>query len=102
MARKPFQEKITTYDIGVRDFPDLGVFSASKLILLVPLPLSPSSRPDSSVGWFTNPLKALYYGLWIQYRWLLLKLLIAVVIVAFFALFIYNLPGYTVKWVLGV
>lgn len=56
-----------------------------------------SSRPDTSFIWFLNPLKSARYFLWHTYRWLLLKLLLLLLL----ALFLYSLPGYLAKKILG-
>jgi hypothetical protein len=44
-----------------------------------------------------NPLKSARYFLWHTYRWLLLKLLLLLLL----ALFLYSLPGYLAKKILG-
>lgn len=60
-----------------------------------------SSRPDTSFIWFLNPLKSARYFLWHTYRWLLLKLLLLLLLLLLLALFLYSLPGYLAKKILG-
>lgn len=59
------------------------------------------SRPDTSFIWFLNPIKSIRHILWNNYKWLLLKILAIILITIMVALFIYSLPGYTVKRMLG-
>ncbi|XP_022089546.1 otoferlin-like isoform X2 [Acanthaster planci] len=66
-----------------------------------PDPLEKPNRPDTSFIWFFNPLNALKYMICHRLKWLLIKLLIASLIMAFIALFIYASPGYVVKKILG-
>jgi len=40
-----------------------------------------------------NPLKTLKYIIWKNYKWLILKLLILVLIICFIGLLVYTLPG---------
>jgi len=48
-----------------------------------------------------NPLKSIRYIVWHNYKWALLKGLLFIGLVIFLALFVYSLPGYTVKRMLG-
>ncbi|KAM7078247.1 otoferlin isoform 2-T2 [Molossus nigricans] len=66
-----------------------------------PDPLEKPNRPDTSFIWFLNPLKSARYFLWHTYRWLLLKLLLLVLLLLLLALFLYSVPGYLVKKILG-
>ncbi|XP_033032210.1 otoferlin isoform X4 [Trachypithecus francoisi] len=66
-----------------------------------PDPLEKPNRPDSSFIWFLNPLKSARYFLWHTYRWLLLKLLLLLLLLLLLALFLYSVPGYLVKKILG-
>jgi len=59
------------------------------------------SRPDTSFIWFLNPLKSIRYILWHNYRWLILKVIIFLLLVILIALFFYSMPGYMVKKMLG-
>ena len=77
-----------------------------KIVLLIPchswdrLPFA-FSRPDSSFIWFMNPLKSLRYILWHNYKWVIIKALIIMLLAAILALFFYSMPGYTVKRMFG-
>ena len=55
------------------------------------------SRPDSSFIWFLNPLKSLRYILWHNYKWVIIKVLVVMLLTALLVLFFYAMPGYTVK-----
>ncbi|XP_077546879.1 ferlin family C2 domain-containing myoferlin misfire isoform X2 [Haemaphysalis longicornis] len=66
-----------------------------------PDPLDKPNRPDSSFIWFLNPLKSIRYIVWHQYKWVIIKTLIGIMLVLLLALFFYSLPGYTVKRMLG-
>eukprot|EP00071_Canis_lupus_P026695 XP_022260252.1 otoferlin isoform X6 [Canis lupus familiaris] len=66
-----------------------------------PDPLEKPKRPDTSFIWFLNPLKSARYFLWHTYRWLLLKLLLLMLLLLLLALFLYSVPGYLVKKILG-
>ncbi len=59
------------------------------------------SRPDTSLMWFMNPLKSLRYLLWHNYRWLILKALALLLLLLLVGLFLYSIPGYLVKKLLG-
>jgi len=50
------------------------------------------SRPDTSFLWFMNPLKTLKYIIWKNYKWLILKLFIVLLILCFIGLLIYTMP----------
>nr|XP_027789243.1 otoferlin isoform X7 [Marmota flaviventris] len=66
-----------------------------------PDPLEKPNRPDTSFIWFLNPLKSAHYFLWHTYRWLLLKLLLLLLLLLLLALFLYSVPGYLAKKILG-
>ncbi|XP_072913140.1 otoferlin isoform X8 [Hemitrygon akajei] len=66
-----------------------------------PEPLEKPNRPDTSFIWFMNPLKSIRYFIWHNYRWLLLKIIALVLLLLLFGLFLYSMPGYTVKKMLG-
>jgi hypothetical protein len=61
-----------------------------------PEPLPEPNRPDSSFLWFLNPMKTLRYIFWRNFKWLLIKILIAAALIAFIVLFFYAMPGYAV------
>ncbi|XP_059104349.1 otoferlin isoform X4 [Peromyscus eremicus] len=66
-----------------------------------PDPLEKPNRPDTSFIWFLNPLKSARYFLWHTYRRLLLKFLLLLLFLLLLALFLYSLPGYLAKKILG-
>lgn len=51
--------------------------------------------------WFMNPLKSMRYIMWRNYKWTILKVLVAFLLILFFALFLYSAPGYIVKRMIG-
>lgn len=68
----------------------------------LPLFLLPQSRPDTSLMWFVSPLKTIRYFIWHNYRWLILKALGLLLLLLMLGLFLYSIPGYLVKKMLGV
>ncbi|KAK2155011.1 hypothetical protein LSH36_251g03024 [Paralvinella palmiformis] len=58
-------------------------------------------RPDGSFIWFLNPLKSMRYILWHNYKWIILKAILAVLLILLIGLFFYSMPGYMVKKMLG-
>nr|XP_015203273.1 PREDICTED: otoferlin isoform X3 [Lepisosteus oculatus] len=66
-----------------------------------PDPLEKPNRPDTSFIWFMNPLKSIRYFIWHNYRWLILKILALVLLLLMVGLFLYSMPGYLVKKLLG-
>lgn len=59
------------------------------------------SRPDTSLMWFLGPLKSIGYFIWRNYRWLILKALGLILLLLMLGLFLYSIPGYLVKKMLG-
>lgn len=51
--------------------------------------------------WFLSPLKSIRYFIWHNYRWLILKILGLVLLLLMLGLFLYSIPGYLVKKILG-
>ncbi|KAJ8355679.1 hypothetical protein SKAU_G00184730 [Synaphobranchus kaupii] len=66
-----------------------------------PDPLEKPNRPDTSFIWFMNPLKSIRYFIWHNYRWLILKILVVALVLLLLGLFLYSVPGYLVKKLLG-
>lgn len=66
-----------------------------------PDPLEKPNRPDSSFIWFLNPLKSIRYILWHNYKWVIIKVLVVMLLAALLVLFFYSMPGYTVKKMMG-
>jgi len=64
-------------------------------------PLLSQSRPDTSLMWFLGPLKSIRYFIWHNYRWLILKALGLILLLLMLGLFLYSIPGYLVKKMLG-
>ncbi|KAF4796234.1 hypothetical protein TURU_086042 [Turdus rufiventris] len=63
--------------------------------------LVPYSRPDTSFIWFLNPLKSIKYLICTRYKWLIIKIVLALLLLIMVALFLYSMPGYMVKKLLG-
>lgn len=59
------------------------------------------SRPDTSFIWFLNPLKSIKYLICTRYKWLIIKIVLALLLLIMIALFLYSMPGYMVKKLLG-
>ncbi|CAJ1074495.1 putative otoferlin-like [Xyrichtys novacula] len=51
------------------------------------------SRPDVALLWFLIPLKAIKHLMCDQYRWLTIKIVTALLLLAILGLFLYNMPG---------
>ncbi|XP_068136050.1 otoferlin isoform X11 [Hyperolius riggenbachi] len=66
-----------------------------------PDPLEKPNRPDTSFIWFLNPLKSIKYLICNRYKWLIIKIVLALLLLAMVALFLYSMPGYMVKKLLG-
>lgn len=62
---------------------------------------SPSSRPDTTFLWFLSPLKAIRYLVCNRYKWLIIKIVLALLLLIMLGLFLYSMPGYLVKKMLG-
>lgn len=70
----------------------------------IPLCLFPSifaSRPDTTFLWFLSPLKAIRYLVCNRYKWLIIKIVVALLLFIMMGLFLYSMPGYLVKKMLG-
>ncbi|XP_062933972.1 otoferlin isoform X5 [Cynocephalus volans] len=66
-----------------------------------PDPLEKPNRPDTAFVWFLNPLKSIKYLICTRYKWLIIKVVLALLGLLMLALFLYSLPGYMVKKLLG-
>ncbi|KAK5857908.1 hypothetical protein PBY51_011117 [Eleginops maclovinus] len=66
-----------------------------------PDPLEKPNRPDTSLMWFLAPLKAVKLFLCHQYKWLTIKIVASLLLLAMLALFLYSMPGFMVKKMLG-
>ncbi|XP_053105858.1 otoferlin isoform X7 [Hemicordylus capensis] len=66
-----------------------------------PDPLEKPNRPDTSFIWFLNPLKSIRYLICTRYKWLIIKIVLALLLIIMVALFLYSMPGYMVKKLLG-
>lgn len=72
------------------------------LLLLLLKPTSPPcSRPDTTFLWFLSPLKAIRYLVCNRYKWLIIKIVLALLLLIMLGLFLYSMPGYLVKKLLG-
>uniref|UniRef100_A0A8B9L046 Otoferlin b n=1 Tax=Astyanax mexicanus TaxID=7994 RepID=A0A8B9L046_ASTMX len=67
-----------------------------------PEPLEKPNRPDTTFLWFITPLKAIKHLVCNQYKWLVIKIVLALLLLAIVALFLYSMPGYMAKKLLGV
>ena len=56
------------------------------------LPLSLHSRPATSFLWFTSPWKTFKFIIWRTYKWWIIGILIAIVVLIIVAIFIYTSP----------
>ncbi|KAM9156400.1 LOW QUALITY PROTEIN: otoferlin [Pangshura tecta] len=65
-----------------------------------PDPLEKPNRPDTSFIWFLNPLKSIKYLVCTRYKWLI-KIVLALLLLIMVGLFLYSMPGYMVKKLLG-
>ncbi|XP_067328092.1 otoferlin isoform X4 [Anolis sagrei] len=66
-----------------------------------PDPLEKPNRPDTSFIWFLNPLKSIRYLICTRYKWLIIKIVLALLLIIMVGLFLYSMPGYMVKKLLG-
>ncbi|XP_035265162.1 otoferlin-like [Anguilla anguilla] len=66
-----------------------------------PEPLEKPNRPDTTFLWFLSPLKAIRYLICARYKWLIIKIVLALLVLAMLGLFLYSMPGYMVKKMLG-
>uniref|UniRef100_A0A4W5P9W1 Otoferlin n=1 Tax=Hucho hucho TaxID=62062 RepID=A0A4W5P9W1_9TELE len=67
-----------------------------------PEPLEKPNRPDTAFLWFLMPFKAIKNLICNQYFWLTVKLVVALLLVLILGLFIYSMPGYMAKKLMGV
>ncbi|GLD71194.1 otoferlin isoform X2, partial [Lates japonicus] len=58
-------------------------------------------RPDTTFLWFLSPLKAIRYLVCNRYKWLIIKIVLALLLLIMLGLFLYSMPGYLVKKLLG-
>ncbi|TMS21639.1 Otoferlin [Larimichthys crocea] len=66
-----------------------------------PEPLEKPNRPDTSLLWFLTPFKAIKHLICNQYKWLAIKIVTALLLLVMLGLFLYSMPGYMVKKILG-
>uniref|UniRef100_A0A673XLT2 Otoferlin n=1 Tax=Salmo trutta TaxID=8032 RepID=A0A673XLT2_SALTR len=66
-----------------------------------PDPLEKPNRPDTTFLWFLSPLKAIRYLVCNRYKWLIIKIIVALLLLMMLGLFLYSMPGYLVKKLLG-
>nr|XP_061806710.1 otoferlin-like [Nerophis lumbriciformis] len=66
-----------------------------------PDPLEKPNRPDTTFLWFLSPLKAIRYLVCNRYKWLIIKIVLALLMLIMVGLFLYSMPGYLVKKLLG-
>uniref|UniRef100_A0A673K2C1 Otoferlin-like n=1 Tax=Sinocyclocheilus rhinocerous TaxID=307959 RepID=A0A673K2C1_9TELE len=58
-------------------------------------------RPDTTFLWFISPLKAIRYLICNNYKWLIIKIVVVLLLLVMLGLFLYSMPGYMVKKLLG-
>eukprot|EP00064_Thunnus_orientalis_P001895 superscaffoldBa00000130_g1899 len=51
-------------------------------------------RPDTTFLWFLSPLKAIRYLVCNRYKWLIIKIVLALLLLIMLGLFLYSMPGY--------
>uniref|UniRef100_A0A8C6TUZ0 Otoferlin n=1 Tax=Neogobius melanostomus TaxID=47308 RepID=A0A8C6TUZ0_9GOBI len=59
-----------------------------------PDPLEKPNRPDTTFLWFLSPLKAVRYLICTRYKWLIIKVVLALLLLIMIGLFLYSMPGY--------
>lgn len=59
------------------------------------------SRPDTAFLWFLNPMKSVKYLFCKRFKWLFIKITALVLVAALLILFMYSIPGYTAKRLVG-
>lgn len=88
-------KKYNPLGVGGFSFLIVSLFGALTLLLYF------SSRPDIALLWFLIPFKAAKHLMCDQYRWLTIKIVTVLLLLAILAVFLYNMPGYMVKKMLG-
>eukprot|EP00058_Branchiostoma_floridae_P023452 XP_002608942.1 hypothetical protein BRAFLDRAFT_85483 [Branchiostoma floridae] len=63
--------------------------------------LEKPNRPSTSFLWFTSPFRTLRIIIWRNYKWYIIGGLIILLIAAILLLFMYNMPGYIAKKIIG-
>lgn len=84
--------------MGSRRTDGVGCLGGAHCLIAPP---SSPSRPDTAFVWFLNPLKSIKYLICTRYKWLIIKIVLALLGLLMLALFFYSLPGYMVKKLLG-
>ena len=64
--------------------------------------LSFLSRPDTSFLWIMNPMKAFKHIFWQNWKWVIVKLGLLILLIVFLGLFIYNMPRASVDKMYGL
>ncbi|XP_019631945.1 PREDICTED: myoferlin-like [Branchiostoma belcheri] len=63
--------------------------------------LEKPKRPSTSFLWFTSPFRTLRIIIWRNYKWYIIGGLIILLLAAIILLFMYNMPGYIAKKIIG-
>jgi hypothetical protein len=58
-----------------------------------PQQLLEPDRPQTSFLWFTSPFKSFRFVIWKNYKWIIIKITIGVILVLFVLIFFYQLPS---------
>uniref|UniRef100_A0A669E6U9 Otoferlin n=1 Tax=Oreochromis niloticus TaxID=8128 RepID=A0A669E6U9_ORENI len=66
-----------------------------------PEPLEKPNHPDTSLLWFLTHYKAIKQLVCIQYKWLVIRIVTALLLLPVLTLFLYSMPSYMVKKMLG-
>lgn len=66
-----------------------------------PDPLPKPNRPDTAFRWFLNPFLTLRYIIWRRFKWYIINGILLFLILVLIILFVYNMPGYTAKRIIG-
>ena len=66
-----------------------------------PQPLEKPNRPNDSFFSFMGPLTMLRFLIWEPYKFCFLKMILCALLMLLLALFLYSMPGYTIKKIFG-
>ena len=55
-------------------------------------PLPPSSRPATSVLWFTSPWKTFKFIIWKYYKWHIIGTFVIIILIVLIVIFVYTAP----------
>ncbi|XP_046851260.1 myoferlin-like isoform X2 [Xenia sp. Carnegie-2017] len=64
--------------------------------------LTPPNRPATSFFFLTSPWKSFKFIIWKNFKWYIIGALVLILIILFIALFLYAMPGFTVRKIFGI